>query len=69
MAESSPDPWGRARSAGMLGAEVWLKLVDADAAATADSAGLMLLTMTTNRASAPAPPPKRSSLCGAEAID
>ena len=37
----------RARSAGVIGAEVWLKLVDAGAPAPTNPAALTFLTMTT----------------------
>lgn len=40
-------PTRRARPAGVLGAEVWVKLVDADAPAPTDPAALTFLTMTT----------------------
>jgi hypothetical protein len=40
-------PTRRARPAGVLGAEVWVKLVDADASAPTDPAALTFLTMTT----------------------
>ena len=38
---------GRARPAGVLGAEVWVKLVDVDQPAPTDPAALAFLTMTT----------------------
>jgi hypothetical protein len=41
-------PTRRARPAGVLGAEVWVKLVDADQPAPTDPAALTFLTMTTN---------------------
>ena len=47
---SKPDEstWAcRARPAGVLGAEVWVKLVDADAPAPTNPAALVFLTMTT----------------------
>lgn len=40
-------PTRRARPAGVLGAEVWVKLVDADTPAPTDPAALVFLTMTT----------------------
>ena len=40
-------PTRRARPAGVLGAEVWVKLVDADSPAPTDPAALTFLTMTT----------------------
>ncbi|MFO0084040.1 MAG: hypothetical protein ACK55O_15715 [Phycisphaerales bacterium] len=40
-------PTRRARPAGVLGAEVWVKLVDADQPAPTDPAALTFLTMTT----------------------
>jgi hypothetical protein len=40
-------PTRRARPAGVLGAEVWVKLVDADTPAPSDPAALTFLTMTT----------------------
>lgn len=40
-------PTRRARPAGVLGAEVWVKLVDADTPAPTDPAALTFLTMTT----------------------
>jgi hypothetical protein len=40
-------PTLRARPAGVLGAEVWVKLVDADSPAPTDPAALTFLTMTT----------------------
>ena len=40
-------PTSRARPAGVLGAEVWVKLVDADSPAPTDPAALTFLTMTT----------------------
>ena len=40
-------PTRRARPAGVLGAEVWVKLVDADAPTPTDPAALTFLTMTT----------------------
>lgn len=40
-------PTRRARPAGVLGAEVWVKLVDADRPAPTDPAALTFLTMTT----------------------
>jgi len=47
---SEPDestPARRARPAGVLGAEVWVKLVDADEPAPTNPAALVFLTMTT----------------------
>jgi len=47
---SKPDestPTRRARLAGVLGAEVWVKLVDADEPAPTNLAALVFLTMTT----------------------
>ena len=40
-------PTRRARPAGVLGAEVWVKLVDADQPAPTGPAALSFLTMTT----------------------
>jgi len=40
-------PTRRARPAGVLGAEVWVKLVDADQPAPTNPAALVFLTMTT----------------------
>jgi len=40
-------PLRRARPAGVLGAEVWVKLVDADQPAPTDPAALVFLTRTT----------------------
>jgi hypothetical protein len=40
-------PTRRARPSGVLGAEVWVKLVGADAPAPTDPAALTFLTMTT----------------------
>jgi len=40
-------PTRRARPSGVLGAEVWVKLVDADSRAPTDPAALTFLTMTT----------------------
>jgi hypothetical protein len=40
-------PTRRARPKGVLGAEVWVKLVDADSPAPTDPAALTFLTMTT----------------------
>ncbi len=44
-------PTRRARPAGVLGAEVWVKLVDADQPAPTDPAALTFLTMTTKPSS------------------
>ena len=45
MDESTPTR--RTRPAGVLGAEVWVKLVDADQPAPTNPAALVFLTMTT----------------------
>ena len=44
---SKTTPKSRARPAGVLGAEVWVKLVDADQPAPTDPAALTFLAMTT----------------------
>ncbi len=43
----SSTPRAESRPAGVLGAEVWVKLVDADTPAPTDPAALTFLTMTT----------------------